>query len=103
MSPIDQRSANAPRHAIFARGDTRNLLRVALAMSQAESPTLNNLAKATGHVKSGILRDIERLQCQLGIVVEKRGSEYVLKHWGPVLKSADGIKQFLDESIAEAK
>lgn len=67
MSPIDQRSANAPRHAIFARGDTRNLLRVALAMSQAESPTLNNLAKATGHVKSGILRDIERLQGQLGI------------------------------------
>lgn len=102
MSPVDQRSAKAPRHATFARGDTRNLLRVALAMSQVESPTLNNLAKATGHVKSGVLRDIERLQGQMGVVVEKRGSEFLLKHWGPVLKSADGIEQFLDESIAEA-
>jgi hypothetical protein len=72
-------------------------------MSQVESPTLNNLAKATGHVKSGVLRDIERLQGQMGVVVEKRGSEFLLKHWGPVLKSADGIEQFLDESIAEVK
>jgi hypothetical protein len=71
-------------------------------MSQVESPTLNNLAKATGHVKSGVLRDIERLQGQMGVVVEKRGSEFLLKHWGPVLKSAEGIEQFLDESIAEA-
>lgn len=106
MPPSDQRGGKASQahqgHAIFARGDIRNLLRVALAMFQVDSPTLNNLAKATGHVKSGVLRDIERLQAQLGVVVEKKGSEYLLQSWGPVLKSADGLEQFLNQSIAEA-
>lgn len=105
MSPSDHQDEKAPGksqgQATYARGDTRNLLRVALALSKLEQPTLINLARETGHVKSGILRDIERLQAQLGIVVVKRGSEYQLSSWGPVLKNAEGIADFLNLASSE--
>jgi hypothetical protein len=107
MPPSEHKVAKAPGKsqgkASYARGDTRNLLRVALALSKLERPTLINLARETGHVKSGILRDIERLQAYLGIVIDKRGSEYVLLSWGPVVKSADGIEGFLRSSIGEGE
>jgi hypothetical protein len=107
MPRSEQKDAKAPGksqgQASYARGDTRNLLRVALALSKLEHPTLNNLARETGHVKSGILRDIERLQAYLGIVIEKRGPEYLLHSWGPVVKSAEGIEQFLSASLGEGK
>jgi hypothetical protein len=107
MPPSDHTAERAPGksqgQATYARGDTRNLLRVALALSKLERPTLINLARETGHVKSGILRDIERLQAYLGIVIDKRGSEYLLLSWGPVVKSAEGIEQFLSASIREDK
>lgn len=100
MPPSDHTVEKAPGKsqgkATYARGDTRNLLRVALALSKLKQPTLNNLARETGHVKSGILRDIERLQEQLGVVIEKQGSYFILVQWGPVLKNVKGIETFLD-------
>lgn len=78
----------------FPRGDVRRLLRLALAMSELERPTLNALAAETGHHKQTILDDVPRLRDQLGIQVEKEGSEYRLLEWGPVIKKS-GIKKLL--------
>ena len=107
MPQSDHTGEKAPAKSqirtVYARGDTRNLLRVALALSKLEQPTLNNLARETGHVNSGILRDIERLQTQLGVVIEKQGSCFMLVQWGPVLKSAKGIEKFLSASIGEGR
>lgn len=104
MKPVadgqpDAGNAKARSHAQHARGDIRNLLRVALALSKLEQPTLNNLARETGHVKAGILRDLKRLEEQLGLVITKRGSCYVLESWGPVLKNGDGISDFLSMAV----
>lgn len=79
----------------FPRGDVRRLLRLALAMSELERPTLNALAAETGHHKQTILDDVPRLREQLGVQVEKEGSEYRLVEWGPVLKKT-GIKKLLN-------
>ncbi len=84
---------------IYKRGDIRRVLCVALALHDLESPSLNNIAKKTGHHKQTILDDIERLQEQLGVVITKEGSLYRLTSWGPVLKGAKGIAIFLNDSI----
>lgn len=78
----------------YPRGDVRRLLRLALAMAELERPTLNALAAETGHHKQTILDDMPRLREQLGVQVEKEGSEYRLVDWGPVVKKA-GVKKFL--------
>ncbi|ELS40945.1 Uncharacterized protein ALO42_01125 [Pseudomonas syringae pv. atrofaciens] len=78
----------------YPRGDVRRLLRLALAMAELERPTLNTLAAETGHHKQTILDDMPRLREQLGVMVEKEGSEYRLRDWGPVVKKA-GIRKFL--------
>lgn len=76
------------------RGDVRRLLRLALAMSELERPTLNALADATGHHKQTILDDVVRLREQLGVRVEKIEAEYRLVDWGPVIKKG-GIRKLL--------
>lgn len=78
----------------FPRGDVRRLLRLALAMTEVERPTLNALAAETGHHKQTILDDMPRLREQLGVQVEKEGAEYRLVGWGPVVKKT-GIKKLL--------
>lgn len=78
----------------YPRGDVRRLFRLALAMSELEEPTLNALARETGHHKQTILDDMNRLRDQLGIQIEKVGSEYRLLDWGPVIKKG-GLKKFL--------
>lgn len=78
----------------YPRGDVRRLLRLALAMSELERPTLNALAAETGHNKQTILDDVQRLRKQLGIQVDKVDSEYRLADWGPVIKKG-GIKELL--------
>jgi hypothetical protein len=77
------------------RGDVRKLLRVALAASELEAPTLNNLARVTGMHKQVLIDDLERLQNQLGIVIQKDESSYRLVSWGPILKGAESIRSFL--------
>lgn len=79
----------------FPRGDVRRLLRLALAMSEMDSPTLNALAAETGHHKQTILDDVKRLRVQLGIQVEKVGPVFVLFDWGPVVKKT-GIKKLFE-------
>lgn len=79
----------------YPRGDVRRLLRLALAMSELERPTLNALAAATGHHKQTILDDVHRLRDQLGIKVEKVEAEYRLTDWGPVIKRT-GIRKLLN-------
>ena len=78
----------------YPRGDVRRLLRLALAMAEVERPTLNALAAETGHHKQTILDDVPRLREQLGVQVEKDGSEFRLVDWGPILKKT-GVKKFL--------
>jgi len=80
--------------AQYPRGDVRRLLRLALAMTEVERPTLNALAAETGHHKQTIIDDVPRLREQLGVQVEKDGAEYRLVDWGPVVKKA-GIKKLL--------
>jgi biotin operon repressor len=82
----------------YPRGDVRRLLRLALAMSDLERPTLNALAAETGHHKQTILDDMPRLREQLGVQIEKVGSEYRLVDWGPVLSKA-GIKKLLQGQL----
>lgn len=79
----------------YKRGDIRKLLRVALAASELEAPTLNNLARVTGMHKQVLIDDLERLQIQMGIVIQKDESSYRLISWGPILKGADSIRSFL--------
>ena len=83
----------------FPRGDVRRLLRLALAMSELEEPTLNALAAKTGHHKQTILDDVFRLRDQLGIQVEKEGAVFVLSDWGPVVKKT-GIKKLLEGQMS---
>lgn len=83
----------------YPRGDVRRLLRLALAMAELERPTLNALAAETGHHKQTILDDVPRLREQLGVQVEKDGSEYRLVDWGPVVKKA-GIKKLLQGQLS---
>ncbi len=78
----------------FPRGDVRRLLRLALAIHELQSPTLNQLAKETGHHKQTILDDVSRLLLQLGIHVEKQDYQYRIESWGPVVKP-DGITKLL--------
>lgn len=78
----------------YPRGDVRRLLRLALAMDELERPTLNALAAETGHHKQTIIDDVPRLRDQLGVRIEKDGSEYRLADWGPVVKKS-GIKKLL--------
>jgi hypothetical protein len=78
----------------YKRGDVRKLLRVALAASELETPTLNNLARATGMNKQVLIDDLKRLP-QMGIVIEKDESSYRLVSWGPILNGADSIRAFL--------
>lgn len=78
----------------YPRGDVRRLLRLALAMFELERPTLNALAAETGHHKQTILDDVPRLREQLGVRIDKEGSEYRLVDWGPVLKKS-GINKLL--------
>lgn len=82
----------------FPRGDVRRLLRLALAMTEVERPTLNALASETGHHKQTILDDVLRLREQLGIRIEKEGAEYRLVDWGPVVKKT-GIKKLLQGQL----
>lgn len=84
----------------YPRGDVRRLLRLALAMSELERPTLNNLAAETGHHKQTILDDVPRLREQLGIHVEKDGVEYKIVDWGPVIKKTGIRKLIVDASGA---
>jgi len=83
----------------FPRGDVRRLLRLALAMAELERPTLNALAAETGHHKQTILDDVPRLREQLGVIVEKEGSEFRLIDWGPVVKRS-GIKKLLNGQMS---
>ena len=83
-----------PADTQFPRGDVRRLLKLALAMAEAERPTLNSLAAATGHHKQTILDDVARLRAQLGIVVEKEGAVFRFVDWGPVVKKS-GIRKLL--------
>ncbi|WP_255311601.1 winged helix-turn-helix domain-containing protein [Ectopseudomonas oleovorans] len=83
----------------FPRGDVRRLLRLALAMTEVERPTLNALAAETGHHKQTILDDVPRLREQLGVLVEKEGAEYRLVDWGPVVKKT-GIKKLLQGQLS---
>lgn len=83
----------------YPRGDVRRLLRLALAMTEVERPTLNALAAETGHHKQTILDDMTRLREQLGIQVEKDGVEYRLIDWGPVVKKS-GVKKFLQGQLS---
>lgn len=78
----------------YPRGDVRRLLRLALAIAEMERPTLNSLASETGHHKQTILDDVPRLREQLGVLVERDGSEFRLVDWGPVVKK-EGIKKLL--------
>lgn len=78
----------------YKRGDIRKLLRVALAASDLEAPTLNNLARVTGMSKQVLIDDLKRLP-QMGIVIEKDESSYRLVSWGPILQGADSIRSFL--------
>ncbi|MBI6855943.1 helix-turn-helix domain-containing protein [Pseudomonas cichorii] len=83
----------------YPRGDVRRLLRLALSMDELERPTLNALAAETGHHKQTILDDVTRLREQLGVEVEKVGSEYRLSDWGPVIKKT-GIKRLLQGQMS---
>lgn len=78
----------------YKRGDIRKLLRVALAASELEAPTLNNLARVTGMSKQVLIDDLKRL-AQMGIVIQKDESSYRLTSWGPILQGADSIRSFL--------
>lgn len=83
----------------YPRGDVRRLLRLALAMAELERPTLNALAAETGHHKQTILDDMPRLCEQLGVRIEKNGSEYRLVDWGPAIKKS-GIKKLLQGQLS---
>jgi hypothetical protein len=87
----------------YKKGDIRRLLRVAMAVAELEAPTLNNIARATGHHKQTILDDIKRLQEQLGVTIMHVDSEYRATDLGPVLSSAECITQFLATSTADTK
>lgn len=91
--------ANAPS---YQRGDVRKLLRVALAASELEAPTLNNLARETGLHKQTLLDDIERLQTQMGVVIQKDDFSYRLVSWGPILQGPDSIRLFLSNPAGES-
>lgn len=78
----------------YPKGDVRRLLRLLLAMSQLDRPTLNALAAETGHHKQTILDDMTRLTVQLGVTVEKVESEYRIGDIGPVVVLS-GIQVFL--------
>lgn len=86
----------------YPRGDVRRLLRLSLAMAELERPTLNALAAETGHHKQTILDDVQRLRDQLGVHVEKDGSEYRLVDWGPLV-TQPGIVKFLRPDSSDAR
>ncbi|WP_232968500.1 hypothetical protein [Pseudomonas putida] len=84
----------------YQKGDVRKLLRIALATADLESPTLNNLAKETGFHKQTLINDLERLQSQMGVVINKDGYAYRLVSWGPILAHPDKIRAFLNMPVA---
>lgn len=79
----------------YQRGDIRKLLRLALAMEDVESPSLNNLARETGFGKQALIDDIKRMQTQLGMTIEKQDFCYSIRDWGPVLRGSDSAREFL--------
>lgn len=86
----------------YQRGDTRRLLRVALAASDLDHPSLNNIAKETCHTKQTVLNDLKRLQVQLGVVISKDDFAYRISSWGPVISGPEGIRKLLSEgSVAQ--
>lgn len=86
---------------IYKRGDPRRHLRLALTMSQNPVSTLNQLHALTGYNKQVILDSYDRLREYFGIDVVKDGFVYHFRGWGPVLKSVDGIEEFLKASEAQ--
>lgn len=86
----------------YQRGDIRKLLRLALAMEDVDSPSLNNLSRETGFGKQALIDDIKRMESQLGMVIEKRDFCYHIRNWGPVLRGSDSVREFLGLSKVAA-
>lgn len=86
----------------YQRGDVRKLLRLALAMEDVSTPSLNNLARETGFGKQALIDDIKRMQSQLGMVIDKEDFCYRVRNWGPVLRGSDSVREFLGLSPVTA-
>jgi hypothetical protein len=87
----------------YPKGDIRRLLKLALALTRIERPTLTTLSSATGHHRQTIQDDILKLREQLGFVIEKEQDDpvYRLRSWGPVI-DPNGVSEFLSLDYRKA-
>lgn len=72
----------------YPQRDLRRMLVVLAAIDIIDDATLVKIARYTGIDKKTVINLIEKARTQMGVVIEKADSVYVIKSWGPVIKRA---------------
>lgn len=76
----------------YPKGDARRLMVLVAAIDIMERPTLNSIARYTSWNKGSVFRDIDKVQRELGVTIEKNGPVYSIQAWGDRVNREGVIK-----------